>query len=56
MMKRFISLFTIIVLATQAVSGQTKAHLLDINKTWSIFYKAFETLDYTLMAKIHSED
>lgn len=36
--------------------SQTKANLEDINTTWEKFYKAFETLDYTLMAEIHSRD
>ncbi|MCB0399898.1 MAG: nuclear transport factor 2 family protein [Winogradskyella sp.] len=36
--------------------SQTKANLEDINTTWEKFYKAFETLDYTLMAEIHSQD
>ncbi|GGI56650.1 hypothetical protein GCM10011444_09590 [Winogradskyella haliclonae] len=30
-------------------------NLKDINKTWEKFYKAFDNLDYTLMANIHSE-
>jgi hypothetical protein len=36
--------------------SQTKTNLEDINTTWKKFYKAFETLDYTLMAEIHSQD
>lgn len=36
--------------------GQSKENFLDINKTWTKFYKAFETLDHNIMAEIHSED
>lgn len=36
--------------------SQTKTNLEDINTTWAKFYKAFKTLDYTLMAEIHSKD
>lgn len=36
--------------------SQTKTNLQDINATWAKFYKAFETLDYTLMAEIHAKD
>jgi len=36
--------------------SQTKENLEGINTTWDKFYKAFSTLDYTLMAEIHSKD
>ncbi len=36
--------------------SQTKTNLEDINTTWAKFYKAFKTLNYTLMAEIHSKD
>lgn len=36
--------------------SQTKNNLKDINQVWSKFYQAFEALDYTLMAEIHSKD
>ena len=36
--------------------SQTEATLKSINTTWAKFYKAFETLDDTLMAEIHTED
>ena len=36
--------------------SQTKENLEAINTTWDKFYQAFSTLDYTLMAEIHSKD
>lgn len=50
--------FTILFFCTTTFFcfSQTKTNLEDINTTWKKFYKAFETLDYTLMAEIHSED
>ena len=36
--------------------SQNLKNLKDINTTWAKFYKAFATLDYTLMAEIHAED
>jgi len=38
------------------VYTQTSTNLKEINQVWSKFYQAFETLDYTLMADIHSKD
>ncbi len=37
-------------------NAQKQQNLKEINMTWSKFYKAFESLDYTLMAEIHSKD
>lgn len=37
-------------------NAQTKEDLIEINKTWEKFYNAFEYLDYSLMAEIHSKD
>ncbi len=45
----FLSLFTL------QGHSQSFKNLKDINKTWEKFYKAFDSLDYTLMADIHSE-
>jgi len=54
-MKTFIA--TLFFCTTTLFSfSQTKTNLEDINTTWEKFYKAFETLDYTLMAEIHSKD
>lgn len=56
-MKLKISLLIIICfLCTHTVKAQKTLNLKDINTVWAKFYKAFETLDYTLMAEIHSED
>lgn len=35
--------------------SQTSNDLKEINAVWSKFYQAFETLDYSLMAEIHSK-
>lgn len=36
--------------------SQSIENLKEINLVWSKFYQAFETLDHTLMAEIHSKD
>ena len=54
-MKRLIFLPVLLILVTTG-NAQTKDNFEHINKTWSKFHKAFETLDYRLMAEIHSED
>jgi len=38
------------------IYSQSKANLEAINVVWNKFYQAFENLDYTLMAEIHSKD
>ncbi|WP_138434648.1 nuclear transport factor 2 family protein [Winogradskyella algicola] len=54
-MKTLITIFFVCLTVVFGFS-QTKTNLEDINTTWEKFYTAFETLDYTLMAEIHSED
>jgi hypothetical protein len=50
--------FTLLIafLSISYSHSQSKANLQQINSTWLKFYKAFATLDYTLMADIHSEN
>ena len=43
------------VFASQGIS-QTLTSLEQINKIWEKFYTAFDSLDYELMAEIHSKD
>lgn len=42
-------------LLTVQSNSQSLNNLEAINKTWEKFYKAFDDLDYTLMADIHSK-
>lgn len=55
-MKRIIFIFILTLCITSFSNAQSKDNLTEINKTWAKFYKAFETLDYNLMAEIHSVD
>ena len=55
-MKKFLVVICMTCFTSIAVIAQNKTDLEDINTTWAKFYKAFETLDYTLMADIHSKD
>ena len=55
-MKKILVVICLTCLASTDVTAQNKTDLVDINTTWAKFYKAFETLDYTLMAEIHSKD
>jgi len=43
------------VLFTSQSSAQSLDHLKEINKVWSKFYEAFDSLDHQLMADIHSK-
>ena len=56
MFKRIIYLLIVLATSTQLVTTQNADNIKDINAVWAKFYQAFETLDYTLMAEIHSED
>ena len=38
------------------IHTQSEQRLKEINKTWQLFYKAFDSLDHHYMAKIHSKD
>ncbi|WP_111683838.1 YybH family protein [Winogradskyella tangerina] len=55
-MKNILLIVLFTCFTTSTVCAQKKEQLQEINITWAKFYKAFETLDYTLMAEIHSED
>ncbi|MBC2846083.1 nuclear transport factor 2 family protein [Winogradskyella flava] len=46
----------LVVLCYSQAKAQNTDHLTAINSVWAKFYNAFETLDYTLMAEIHSKD
>ena len=53
----FSTLILICFLNTQKVQCQETNHLASINKdVWEKFSLAFESLDYTLMAEIHSKE
>lgn len=56
MLKKFITVLVFVILITNTSTAQNTDNLKAINNVWSKFYKAFETLDYTLMAEIHHKD
>lgn len=51
-----ISLIILLLSFSAVVNSQSKDNLIAINQTWDKFYKAFENLDHSLMAEIHSKD
>ncbi|MEO1031439.1 MAG: nuclear transport factor 2 family protein [Bacteroidota bacterium] len=55
-MKKVLLITCIACFLINLTYAQKKTDLQDINTTWAKFYKAFETLDYTLMAEIHAKD
>jgi len=56
MLKKIIIPVLAFVLFANIGAAQNLENLKSINTVWSKFYKAFETLDYTLMAEIHTKD
>ncbi|MFC0605153.1 nuclear transport factor 2 family protein [Winogradskyella pulchriflava] len=56
MIKRIILPLVFLVFTSTTMYAQKADNLKAINIVWAKFYKAFETLDYTLMADIHSKD
>ncbi len=55
-MKKLILIVLFTILGTIQVLAQSRENLEAINELWNKFYLAFEQLDYTLMAEIHSEE
>ncbi len=47
--------FLLLLFAFTQGNSQTLNDLKEINEVWGKFHRAFETLDYTLMAEIHSK-
>lgn len=56
MFKKVIVSIVFSVLFANCNYAQNTENLKAINAVWAKFYEAFETLDYTLMAEIHSKD
>ncbi len=56
MIKRMILPLLLLLFTSNTISAQKAENLKAINEVWAKFYKAFETLDHTLMAEIHSKD
>ncbi len=50
------SIVLILIFVVCQSYSQTNTNLKDINQVWAKFYQAFETLDHTLMAEIHSRN
>jgi len=55
MYKKFIPLVLFLFVFTNQGNAQTRNNLIEINKVWDKFYLAFDSLDYKLMAEIHSK-
>ena len=56
MLKKIILSTLLLIVFGNVCHSQTKNNLEDINLVWSKFYQAFDKLDHTLMAEIHSKD
>ena len=56
MLKKSLLLMTLCFAFSTQVEAQSVEHLKEINLVWDKFYKAFSTLNYKLMADIHSKD
>lgn len=56
MLKKLIASIVFTVLIFNISNAQKSDNLKAINTVWAKFYKAFETLDHSLMADIHSKD
>ena len=56
MLKKSLILVVFLVFYTNNSQAQNIENLKAINAVWAKFYSAFETLDYTQMADIHSKD
>jgi len=56
MLSKFIFSIFFAALCTNFSAAQTSENLKAINEVWYQFYQAFDSLDYELMAEIHSKD
>ena len=56
MIKKIIIPIVVLLFSINFTCAQNLDNFKAINAVWDKFYKAFETLDYTLMADIHSKD
>lgn len=52
--KSIVSILFLIAFTNQ-INSQSQNNLKEINKVWDKFYQAFDSLDYKLMAEIHSK-
>ncbi|MDT0553045.1 hypothetical protein [Urechidicola vernalis] len=50
----FVFLFSVVIFSMQA-QHQSESNLKELNLVWSKFYMAFDSLDYSKMAEIHSK-
>ncbi|RMA64881.1 nuclear transport factor 2 family protein [Ulvibacter antarcticus] len=56
MLKRVFAILLLCVLFPVTIYAQSQKNLKKINEVWAKFYQAFDSLDYTLMAQIHSKE
>ena len=56
MLKKAIVSIVFFAFITTVSYGQNKENLKAINAVWAKFYKAYTTLDYTIMAEIHAKE
>lgn len=55
MLKKYTTLLLFLFALTSQGNSQTLNDIKEINEVWNKFYEAFDDLDYTLMAEIHSK-
>ena len=55
MFNKCIVFFLFLIVLTNQSYSQSQKNLIEINKVWDKFYLAFDSLDYKLMAEIHSK-
>ena len=56
MFKNLVIAILLLLVSLNQGNSQAQTNLIEINQVWSQFYKAFEDLDYSLMAEIHSKE
>jgi len=56
MLNKIVFFILFIATFTNDANAQTIDNLKEINQVWYKFYQAFDSLDYELMAEIHSKD
>ena len=55
MFKKFVVFLLFLIASTHQGNAQSLNNLKQINKVWEKFYQAFDSLEYKLMAEIHSK-
>ena len=56
MLKKLLFTGLSVILLSNSIGAQTQENFKAINELWAKFSQAFDSLDYTLMADIHSKE